>query len=144
MPVPRECADLIRHFIRGSRNNLPNAASPFLFVGDHLDRGKEPYGFGKKLKRFIFDETGWKITPHLYRHVVHVTVLRRYPGAYAMVARILTHASINTTIKNYSYFDVSISLREYQRLVLKMTGGVPLDAASTNAAVAYGIDWERV
>jgi hypothetical protein len=52
-----------------------------------------------------------------HRHLVHLVVLRRFPAAYAMVARILTHRSITTTIQNYSYLDGEIAMRAYQRLV---------------------------
>jgi hypothetical protein len=49
-----------------------------------------------QLRELIFEETGLVVNLHLYRHIVHLIVLRRFPGAYAMVARVLHHRSLST------------------------------------------------
>jgi hypothetical protein len=48
---------------------------------------------------------------------VHLIVLNRYPGAYAMISRVLGHKSLQTAISNYAGEDMAISMRAFQGLV---------------------------
>jgi hypothetical protein len=48
---------------------------------------------------------------------VHLVVLNRYPGAYAMISRILGHKSLQTAISNYAGEDIAIAMRAFQELV---------------------------
>ena len=57
-----------------------------------------------------------------------------------MVARVLTHRSISTTIENYSYMDGEIAMRAYQQLVEGLTVGVAVESSNLEA-VAYDIDF---
>jgi integrase len=90
----------------------------------------------------VFDRLGLWVNPHLYRHLVHLVVLRKFPGAYAMVARVLTHRSITTTIQNYSHFDGELAMRAYQRLVEGVKGSGTCDIGSDLDAIAYSFDRE--
>jgi integrase len=136
LPLPPECARVIRRYIQTHRRVLPGHAGPFLFPGEREDRSKGSATLGHQLQKIVWERTGLKVNAHLYRHIVHLIVLRRWPGAYAMVARVLTHRSISTTIKNYSYFDADLSTRAYQRLVRQVQAGVEIDG-NHDDAVAY-------
>jgi hypothetical protein len=59
-----------------------------------------------------------------------------------MIARVLTHRSIATTIKNYSHFDGELAMREYQRLVEGIKAE-PHQHEADPLDVAYDIDRER-
>jgi integrase len=141
-PIPNDVSSLIRVYCDRFRSLIDPGGPPFLFSGRCLDKPRTTGGLGKQMGRLIFDRLGLRVNPHLFRHVVHLVVLRCFPGAYAMIARVLTHRSISTTIENYSYLDGEISMRAYQRLV----GGLTVGSAqgfSDLEAVVYDIDRER-
>ncbi len=116
-PLPDETTKLIRRYITEFRPHLDPGGSQFLFPGRDPNRHRDVSGFSSALTEMAFQRIGVRVNPHLYRHIVHLVVLRRFPGAYAMVARILTHRSIATTTANYAHFDAEVALRAYQRLV---------------------------
>ena len=116
-PLPEECADLIRLYLRKYHPRLTSGPNPYLFPSDLPDRPKRSDTLGKQLSRLIHRSIGLEVNPHLYRHLVHIIVLNRYPGAYAMVSRVLGHTSLQTAIRNYAGEDMAISLRAFQGLV---------------------------
>lgn len=137
LPLPPECARLIREYITRFRPVLTPEERPFLFPGASGEKPKLSGVLSGQISRLIDDRIGLPVNPHLYRHVVHLIVLRRFPGAYAMVARVLTHRSIATTIKNYSHFDVEIAMRAYHRLVRSVQDGTHESLAAAPNIVAY-------
>lgn len=143
MPLPADCARFVRTYIRKFRPITAHQGSPFLFPGEGACLPKGRNVASAQISSLIFQRLGLAVNPHLYRHIVHLIVLRRFPGAYAMVARILTHKSIESTIRNYSSFDVELSMRAYQRMVLDAGSGVKPDKKSTLGVVAYH-DWNGV
>lgn len=144
LPLPIECARIIRVYLSRFRPLLATSDSPFLFCGAFDNTSKLTTVLSTQIKRIIFDRTGFDVNPHLYRHVVHLVVLKRFPGAFAMIARILTHRSIATTIKNYSHFDAELSMTAYQKLVRDVQGGA--SEIGTPSSVGYhmnqGVDYE--
>ena len=74
----------------------------------------------------IHRSIGLEVNPHLYRHLVHIIVLNRYPGAYAMISRVLGHKSLQTAISNYAGEDMAISMRAFQDLVGAVVSGEQL------------------
>jgi integrase len=144
MPMPEMCAKLIRTYITRFRGRLAPPASRFLFTGEAVERGKDTNTLSRQIKRLIFDALGFDVTPHVYRHLVHVVVLNRFPGAYAMVARVLTHRNINTTIQNYSYMDIELSMQAYQSLVLDRVDPSGKPAKLAPAEIAYSLNKEAL
>lgn len=142
-PIPRDTANLIRAYCTRFRRLLDPQGSPFLFCGKDPTRPTTKEGLSTQLRELVFERLGLWVYPHLYRHIVHLVVLRRFPGAYAMVARVLAHRSIATTFKNYSHFDGEISMRAYQRLVEEFQVGSTRDRTADAAVVAYALDRER-
>ena len=144
MPLPKQCADLVRIYIKRFRPLLAPEGSPFLFTGEHADRCKDPNCLGKQMKVLVHEKLGFDVNAHLFRHLVHIVVLNRFPGAFGMVARVLTHHNINTTIQNYIYMDVELSMRAYQALVMDEASGAAQSKRASPADVAYRIDSERL
>jgi integrase len=142
-PIPRDVANLIRVYCIRFRPLLDPRGSPYLFCGRDPVRARDKGGFSMALTQLIFERLGLWVNPHLFRHIVHLIVLRRFPGAYAMIARVLTHRSIATTIRNYSQFDAEISMRAYQRLVEDVRAGGTHERSAEAAVVAYALDRER-
>ena len=144
MPLPNECTNLIRIYIQRMRPLLAPGQSQFLFTGEHDDRGKHTVTISKQIKSLVHEKLGFDVSPHIFRHIVHIVVLNRFPGAYAMIARVLTHRSINTTIKNYAYMDVELSMRAYQDLVLdEVRPSLSGRRKASGSDIAYGIDSRR-
>ncbi len=116
-PLPPECADLVRIYLRKYQPRLSAGPSPYLFPSDRPSQPKRADTLGKQLSRLILKTLGLEVNPHLYRHLVHLVVLNRYPGAYAMISRILGHKSLQTAINNYTGEDIAIAMRAFQELV---------------------------
>lgn len=139
-PIPRDVTRLIRVYWERFRPLLNPRGSPFLFCGLFPEQPRSKTGFSAQLSQLVFDRLGLRVNPHLYRHLVHLVVLRRFPAAYAMVARVLTHRSINTTIQNYSYLDGEIAMRAYQQMVEGVKGGSSHWHEAGPRVVAYALD----
>jgi integrase len=125
-PLPAECADLIRLYLHKYHRRLTSGHNPFLFPSDLPGRPKRSDTLGKQLSRLIHRSIGLEVNPHLYRHLVHIIVLNRYPGAYAMISRVLGHKSLQTAISNYAGEDMAISMRAFQGLVGAVVSGEQL------------------
>ncbi len=137
-PLPRDCANLIRLYLRKYRPLLAAESSRYLFPGPFSDRPKRADTLSKQLSRRIRTTIGLQVNPHLYRHLVHIIVLQRFPGAYAMVSRILGHKSLQTAIANYAAEDINISMQAFQDLIQEVRSNTaPL--RNTHAA-AYGFE----
>lgn len=142
-PIPREVANLIRIYWTRFRPLQDPRGSPFLFCGQDPNRPRAKSALSSLLTRLAFDRLGLRVNPHLYRHIVHLVVLRKFPGAYAMVARVLTHRSIATTIQNYSHYDGELAMRAYQRMVEGVTTGNLRDEGDDAGIIAFDHDRER-
>lgn len=122
-PLPLVCADLVRLYLERYQARLSSSPSPYLFPGDLPGRPKRADTLSKQLSRLILKTIGLEVNPHLYRHLVHLVVLNRYPGAYAMVSRILGHKSLHTAISNYAGEDIAIAMRSFQELITDTLAG---------------------
>jgi integrase len=49
----------------------------------------------------IYKATGLRMTTHQFRHAAGAIVLRRRPGEYELVRRLLGHRNVQTTINAY-------------------------------------------
>jgi len=134
-PLPPNCADLIRLYLREYQPRLAKGISPYLFPSDRPGRPKRADTLSKQLARLIRRTLGLEVNPHLYRHLVHLVVLHRYPGAYAMVSRVLGHKSLQTAISNYAGEDIAIAMRAFQTLITDVTTG--RISRTSGEAVAY-------
>ena len=137
-PLPADAADLIRLYLREYQPRLTGVPSPYLFPSDLPGRPKRSDTLGKQLSRLIHKSIGLEVNPHLYRHLVHIIVLNRYPGAYAMISRILGHKSLQTAIFNYSIEDIGIAMRALHGLINDVLATGSLGTPSI-AAVATGL-----
>jgi len=141
-PLPLDCASLIRLYLAKYHPRLAVGGNPYLFTSDLPGRPKRADTLGKQLSRLVLRSLGLGVNPHLYRHLVHLIVLNRFPGAYAMVSRILGHKSLETAIRNYAGEDMAIAMRAYQDLVDEAAAG--RRQRPTLRAVASGLDgWDR-
>jgi integrase len=122
-PLPLGCADMVRLYLSKYQPRLSAGPNPYLFPNDLPGRPKRADTLSKQLSRLILKTLGLQVNPHLYRHLVHLVVLNRYPGAYAMISRILGHKSLQTAISNYAGEDIAIAMRAFQELVSDTMAG---------------------
>jgi integrase len=116
-PLPPARAEMVRLYLSKYQPRLSTSPSAYLFPSDIPGQPKRADTLGKQLSRLILETLGLEVNPHLYRHLVHLVVLNRYPGAYAMISRILGHKSLQTAISNYACEDIAIAMRTFQELV---------------------------
>jgi integrase len=122
-PLPLACANLVRLYLSKYQPRLSAGSNPYLFPNDLPGRPKRADTLSKQLSRLILKTLGLEVNPHLYRHLVHLVVLNRHPGAYAMISRILGHKSLQTAISNYAGEDIAIAMRAFQELVSDTMAG---------------------
>lgn len=134
LPLPKECADLA-HF----RPALIDGPSQYLFASRSGLHSRNRSLLSRQLFRLIHRRIGLEVNPHLYRHIVHLVILQRLPGAYAMVSRVLTHRALQTAVDNYSSYDAELSMRAFQQLVREVQDGSALGKAATPTAIAFSL-----
>ena len=86
-PLPDGCAAMIRTYIEVHLPLLAAGGNAYLFPSDVPRRPKRSDTLGEQLSKLIRRTIGLEVNPHLYRHLVHLVVLNRYPGAYALISR---------------------------------------------------------
>jgi integrase len=142
-PLPDDCASLVRGYIQTWRDKLLFPSSPYLFPSRDPLRHKQTSGFAVQLSRLIFERLGFRITPHDYRHLVHLVVLKRFPGAYAMVSRILGHKRLESTLRNYAHEDTAIALQLYHELIGDELAHRDIGTSGDPAVRAYALNEGR-
>jgi len=143
-PLAEDVAEFLRRYLKHARPVLAPSGSPFLFPQSDPERPLNVGQLSTNVKKYIFDTTGLDVTPHIFRHLVHIVVLRRFPGAYALVARVCGHEDLNTTLRNYATEDAAIAMEVYQNLVAEHVDGTSPDTEIQNDALAYGLNqWIR-
>ncbi len=137
IPLPSECARVIRLYLKDYRHLLVRGQAQFLFPGAKASQSKGPGTMSTQLRRLIWDRLGLHVNPHLYRHIVHLVILRRFPGAYAMISRILTHKSLETAVRNYAYYDAELSMKAFHQLVREVQNGTSTQNTASLSSIAY-------
>ena len=64
-------------------------------------------------------QIGLVVNPHLFRHLAAKLYLDAHPGEYALVARLLGHKSVQTTMDFYAAFDNAAAARHYHNEILQ-------------------------
>lgn len=108
--VTEKCMDIVRAWLA----HRPRTASDYLFPG----KGRERPISEATVQRMIQSaarraEIGKRVTPHVLRHTLATTLLRR-GGDIRFIQRILGHASIATT-QVYTHLDDAELKRMYER-----------------------------
>ena len=112
---PRVAA-MIGTYIRKYRPLLAGAENRFLFPG--LDDRHRDYGdFANELSTRVERDLGTDFNLHLVRHLTAWRLLKRLPGAYELVSRVLGHASPKTTMTYYCGLEMIFAVREASRLL---------------------------
>ena len=113
---PPRLSQLIDHYERRYLPDLAPAENRYLFPGigeHHRDLGD----FANTLSRKVEREIGADFNLHLVRHLTAYRILRRIPGAYELVSRVLGHSTTATTRHYYCGLEMIFAVREATRLL---------------------------
>jgi integrase len=99
-PFSARATGLIDRYIAKFRVHLKNGRhGDWLFPGDGKQR--DPKHASDTIAKRMLKETGLRITAHQFRHAAAAFILRKHPGNYEYVRRILGHRSVATTTHFY-------------------------------------------
>ena len=90
---------------------------------------KDPKTLGGQISALIDRELGLKITPHQFRHAAGAIILKRHPGNYELVRRVLGHKSLAATTRFYIGLESQTAAQQFVELV---EGMLPDDPANRN------------
>jgi len=77
-----------------------------------------------QITKAIRKHCGVDVHPHLFRHFAAALILKKYPDAYPLVARLLGHKSIQTTMDFYTAFESSSAAEFfYEKIIAPRRGG---------------------
>ncbi|MFO0996645.1 MAG: site-specific integrase [Alphaproteobacteria bacterium] len=117
--LPRHSVAIVQKFIDWYRPNLVRGPSPYLIVGSHLNRPRFPVNVTKQVRRVIADRTGLTVTPTMFRHLAAALHLRRHPGQFELVSRLLGHRHLQSTVRLYGPLNDTFAMRRYHNVVVK-------------------------
>ncbi len=100
-PFDANLTALIDEYVHDFRPELHRGSNePWLFPGE-TSGYKTPATLSDQVTKRIERATGLRITVHQFRHAAGALILKRYPGNYELVRRLLGHRNIQTTISFY-------------------------------------------
>ena len=100
-PLSEVVSEIIDEYVHDFRPALLRGRNEdWLFPGQKCG-AKDSVSFGTQIVKQIFKATGLKITVHQFRHAAGALLLKKYPGNYEIVRRVLGHRNIRTTIEAY-------------------------------------------
>jgi hypothetical protein len=100
-PLEQSITQLIDEYVHDFRPNLMRGSNEdWLFPG-RCSGAKNKIGLSGQVTECIYKATGLRMTTHQFRHAAGAIVLRRPPGEYELVRRLLGHRNVQTTINAY-------------------------------------------
>lgn len=112
-------AAFIRKYVTEYRPLLAGAESSWLFPGtkgDHLDQST----LAGQIQKAVLTHVGVKLHPHAFRHIGAKTLLDAYPTAHQTASTLLSHSSVDITMKHYTAIDQVKAVQVYDEVVDKV------------------------
>ena len=100
-PLPTPTINLLDLYLKVYRPLLLREDTSALFISRSA-RQKTEAELGAQIPRFIKMHLGIHLNLHLFRHLAAFIYLKRHPGDYETVRRLLGHKSIRTTVSFYT------------------------------------------
>lgn len=117
--LPADSSALIRDYIATYRPLLPGSGTGWLFAGtkdSHLDKST----LAEQVTKAVLDHVGVAMHRHAFRHNAAKILLDAYPTAYQTVSTVLSHGSIDTTVKHYAGVDQTKAVKVLDDLVAQI------------------------
>ena len=130
--VADSIVELIELWMKNFHPVLAESDNRFVFPGAG-GTSRDACEFGNYLGELVEREVGAEFNMHVARHFAVVRYLRKHPGQYAVVSKLLGHKDVRTTINFYCGLEAEAAARLVNKTVLD-------DRNSTRnlAAQAYG------
>lgn len=116
--LPAELGGMIDLYLRDYRPRLTDPGNVHLFPV-RIGEAKRQETLSKQIKSLLRKRLGFPMTPHQFRHLGAWLYLRRNPGDYVTVQKLLGHKSIKTTMNFYAKLDASTAARHYDAMIEK-------------------------
>jgi hypothetical protein len=100
-PLEQYLTRLIDEYVHDFRPTLLRGRNEdWLFPGQ-CGGAKGKISFSGQISERIYKGTGLRLTVHQFRHAAGAIILRRRPGEYELVRRLLGHRNVQTTVNAY-------------------------------------------
>lgn len=120
-----ETLALLRQYITKYLPALSEGGVTALFPGT-AGPYKNEVSLRQQITKAIRKHCGIDMHPHLFRHFAAAMILKKYPDAYALVARLLGHKSIQTAMDFYTAFESSFAAAFfYEKILAPRQSGKP-------------------
>ncbi|GGJ40880.1 site-specific integrase [Neoroseomonas lacus] len=116
-PIPPGSADMIEEYIRKFRPALAELACPYLFPGHDRLACASKGNVSTSIVETIAQEVGVRINVHLLRHFAAYLYLKKYQGRYGVVAKILGHKNVATTVAFYDAFEEAAAAKSFDTVL---------------------------
>lgn len=114
--LPTELSDMIDLYIQDYQPRLTRPGNPYLFPAAAGGR-KSQQTLSQQIQERLMQRLGFKMTPHQFRHLSAWLYLRRNPGDFVTVQKLLGHKNIKTTLNFYANLDTTTAARHYDALI---------------------------
>ena len=112
----------MRVYIDNWRTLFLPAANPHLFPGRN-NKAKDVTCLRRQITRTLFDHTGIRLTPHMFRHVAAKLLLDARPGHYEVVRKVLGHKNLATTYEHYAGAETQAAVELFDDVILDLKRG---------------------
>jgi integrase len=116
-PLKANLTGLIEEYLSEHRQVLLRGSTgDWLFPGES-GSFKTPSMFSDQITEAVEKATGLRVRGHQFRHAAAALILRREPGNYEFVRRVLGHKNIQTTIRFYVGLEPLMANRRFGEIV---------------------------
>jgi hypothetical protein len=100
-PLEQHITRMIDEYVHDFRPALLRRRNEDWLLPGKRSGAKGKVSFSGQITERIFKATGLRMTVHQFRHAAGAIILKRRPGEYELVRRVLGHRNIQTTINAY-------------------------------------------
>jgi integrase len=93
----------------------------WLFPGE-FGGAKHEVCLSSQITKRIYNATGLRMTVHQFRHAAGALILKRRPGEYELVRRLLGHRNVQTTINAYVGLENIQASEIFSKIVMQHLG----------------------
>lgn len=119
----RENSLILQTYLERFRHRLTHAPSTALFPRTQDGKPRLEAHLGQSISAEVARHTGLRVNPHLFRHIAAYLYLKKQPGDFETVRRILKHKYLQTTMTFYADLSNQWAHDRYDQVVLSKPGG---------------------
>ena len=116
LPLPPHVVELLDTYLTRYRGRISPGASPWLFPNDE-GQCRNIAGFGRAIGEFIYNETGIRMNPHLFRHLCAKIHREANPNDFESIRRLLGHTRLETTVRFYACLTTKEAFKRYDGML---------------------------